>query len=276
MNFIPLSLKRAAKLRLSEWVAQHGYQISKVKAFDEGTTLTAFDMQARIIGESGVQPVIFDVGANRGQTTARYRTLFPMATIHAFEPVTEFFRECRRRSLGDGRVILNNVAMSVADGEINFHETVGGQSSSALQQSDLVPYYWAAGDFTESRSYLVKARSIDSYCQESEITQIDLLKLDTEGFELNVLKGASGLLRDGRIRVIYSEVNFERMWQQGALYHHIAAFLEDFGMDLFALYNVGSGALGATRSGDALFVRREEKRRILAEAASGTVAKNRS
>src|SRR5664280_2711392 len=86
-----------------------------------------------------------------------------------------------------------------ADGEISFHETVGGQSSSALQQSDLIPYYWAAGDYTESRSYLVKARSIDSYCQEAQIDHIDLLKLDTEGFELNVLKGACGLLRAGRI-----------------------------------------------------------------------------
>jgi len=255
-------------MRLSEWVARHGYQIGKLKAFDEGTTLTAFDMQARIIGDLGVQPVIFDVGANRGQTTARYRTLFPAATIHAFEPVTEFFHECRRKTLGDGRVILNNVALGVADGEISFHETIAGQSSSALQQSDLIPYYWAAGDYTVSRSYLVKTRSIDSYCQEAKIPKIDLLKLDTEGFELNVLKGASGLLRASQIRVIYSEVSFERFWQQGALYHHIAAFLEDFGMDLFALYGVGSGALGATRTGDALFVRREEKRRLLADAAT--------
>jgi FkbM family methyltransferase len=268
MNFLPLSFKRWAKNGLSEWVARHGYQISKIKAFDENTGLTAFDIQARVIGDAGARAIIFDVGANRGQTTARYRALFPAATIHAFEPVREFFQTCLKNTVGDDRVIMNNIALSDTEGEVMFHETIGGQSSSVLPQGDLIPYYFAAGDFTESRSYPVKTRSIDSYCLEAHIGQIDILKLDTEGFELNVLKGASRLLQAGRIRVIYSEVNFERFWEKCALYHHLAAFLENFGMDLFALYNVGAGALGATKSGDALFVRHEEKRRMLADAAA--------
>ena len=266
MTFIPLSVRRWAKSRLSEWIAQRGYQISKVKTFDESTALTAFDIQARVIADSGVRPIIFDVGANRGQTIARYRKLFPAAEIHAFEPVTEFFNECRRKSGGDAQLVLNNIALSDTEGEVVFHETIGGQTSSVLTKSGCIPSYFSEGDFTESRTYKVKTGAIDKYCLNVGIQKIDILKMDTEGYELTVLKGASGILRAGGIRLVYTEVNFERFWNDCALYHHIASFLEGFEMDLFALYGTTSGALGTAKAGDALFIRREDKRHLLREA----------
>ena len=112
----------------------------------------------------------------------------------------------------------------------------------------------------------MRKRSLDSYCKEVGVEFIDIVKLDTEGYELAVLQGAESLLRSGRIGMVYTEVNFDRFWNDCALYHHIATYLEGHGVDLFGIYGLGTGAFGATRSGDALFMRTELKSRLLARA----------
>lgn len=269
MSIIPLSIKRRVKLTINDFLLRRGYQISKTKSFDENLTFSAFDIQKAALAEETAAPIIFDVGANRGQTTAHYRALFPTANIHLFEPITEFYAECCRATSNDPGIFRNNVALSSLDGKILFHETAAGQSSSVLTQSDRIPFFFSQRDFTPSRSYEVVTRSIDSYCREKSISKIDILKLDTEGHELSVLNGAQAMLADGRIKQVYTEINFEKFWDQCALYHHIASYLEGFGLDLFAIYGLGTGAKGATKSGDALFMHGDRKKRILSAAFTG-------
>jgi len=263
-----LRIKRALKQSLSGWLAGRGYQIRKIKAFDETDAPSVFEIQRLLAASTGKRPVILDVGANRGETIRRYRSLFPDSEIHAFEPVKDFYLECLRGSPEDAGLVMNNIALGDSEGVAMFHETVGGQSSSLLQKSDLIPFYFSAGDFAEARTYAVQTMTVDAYCRKMKIGEIDILKLDAEGYELNILKGARDFLEAGRIRQIYTEVNFERFWSNGVLYHHLANFLEGYGMDLFALYGIGSGALGASRSGDALFLKSLDKRRLLDEAAN--------
>ncbi len=261
-----LTLKRWLKSAASNWLERTGYRISKIKRFEEGVGLSAFDVQSRVATAAGNRPVIFDVGANRGQTIARYRRLFPSASIHAFEPVREFFDQCATTCKADTNVVVNNFAVGDNDGEAMFHETVGGQTSSILAATDRVSYYFSDGDFSRYRTYPVRKRSLDSYCKEVGVDSIDILKLDTEGYELAVLRGAETLLRSGRVGMVYTEVNFDRFWNGCALYHHIATYLEGHGVDLFGIYELGAGAFGAARSGDALFMRTELKSRVFAQA----------
>jgi FkbM family methyltransferase len=53
----------------------------------------------------------------------------------------------------------------------------------------------------------VSVRTIDDFCAEQAIAEIDLLKIDTEGYDLQVLEGARSLLTRGRVRFVYSEFN---------------------------------------------------------------------
>lgn len=261
-----LTLKRWLKSAASNWLERKGYRISKIKRFEEGAGPSAFDVQSQVAAATANRLVIFDVGANRGQTIARYRRLFPSASIHAFEPVREFYDQCAATCRADTNVFVNNFAVGDTDGEAMFHETVGGQTSSILAATDQVSYYFSEGDFNDYRTYPVRKRSLDSYCNEVGVESIDILKLDTEGYELAVLRGAETLLRSGRVGMVYTEVNFDRFWNDCALYHHIATYLEGYGVDLFGIYELGTGALGAARSGDALFMRTELKSWLLARA----------
>lgn len=265
---ILLNVKRALKRTVANMVGRCGYQIAKRKAFDENTEFDAFQIQQYVMSNVRSPGVIFDIGANRGQSIAKYRALFPSATIHSFEPVPEFFQACQVEFRKLSGVVLNNCAMGDQNGEISITETAAGQSTSVLTGTGNIRFYFSEGDFTPTRTYKVPCRTVDKYCAEKGITSIDILKIDTEGFELSVLRGAKSMLEGGRISQIYCEVNFASFWTDCTLYHHVANYLESFGFELFAIYGLGSGAFGASRSADALFMRSELKQSLLAKAVA--------
>src|SRR5579862_3321255 len=66
-------------------------------------------------------PVIFDGGANRGDTTARYRKLYPDGTFHLFEPFPESFQLLKQRFEGVPSVKLNAAALSDVEGVVSLH-----------------------------------------------------------------------------------------------------------------------------------------------------------
>ena len=142
--------------------------------------------------------MVFDVGANVGQTIARFRPLFPRAAIHAFEPVPSTYAQLVRATAKDGLVRCHPIALAdrVGEASIRLH--------GSSEQSSLVLELRAAdgADAPEARVALTTA---DSFCASHQIEEIGLLKIDVEGFELPVLRGAAGLLARGRIEFIVAE-----------------------------------------------------------------------
>jgi hypothetical protein len=102
----------------------------------------------------------------------------------------------------------------------------------------------------------VATSTLDAFCAEHQITEIDILKMDTQGAELLILTGASDLLKEQRIRVIYTEVLFAESYEGQAYYHSIATLLEGHGYRLHALYDLVSSRTGELSWGDAIFVRK--------------------
>src|SRR5207253_4668851 len=98
-----------------------------------------------------------------------------------------------------------------------------------------------------------EVRTIDSYCAERGITIIDILKSDTQGFDLEVIKGAARLLEQRRIQLIYMEITFSDMYKGLPRFDEIYGFLADRGFALVSFYDFyyQHGRAGWT---DALFV----------------------
>lgn len=134
--------------------------------------------------------VVFDVGANIGDYSSEILKIRPSITIHAFEPDTHAFAELRKL-----KVSANNIAL-------------GGKSEKRL-------LYRGDGKTTHNSFYKIHAKStapvevatttLDSYCEEKNISHIDFLKIDVEGFEFPVLKGAEDMIRRGDINYIQFE-----------------------------------------------------------------------
>jgi len=199
--------------------------------------------------------LVFDVGANRGQSTELFRVLFEGCTVHAFEPQRDLFEEMQRRIGGLDRVILNHAALGDRVGTAVLHQTTHPESSSLLP---LNPESWwgQALDIRPRGTETVATDTIDHYCAERGIATIDFLKLDVQGFEPECLRGAQAMLAERRIGVIQAELTYHRLYERATRFSDVEGLLEPYGYRLFTLYNVSVGDKnGELLSLDSLFVR---------------------
>lgn len=151
---------------------------------------------------SNEQLVIFDVGANKGDYAANLLHFFNGRNIHihCFEPGHETFRVLTTELEGRENVTLNNFGLSDNKGESTLYYDKAGSALASLYKRQL-DYFNI--DFEEHED--VQLDTLDNYVKAQGIKRIDLLKLDVEGNELNVLKGAEASLSEGIIKAIQIE-----------------------------------------------------------------------
>src|SRR5262249_16340388 len=143
-------------------------------------------------------------------------------------------------------VHLNNLALGSKQGRQIFFENTERVMSSFLP---LGPDGW--GQVTNRRE--VDVSTVERYCMQHEVQFIDLLKSDTQGFDLEVLKGAQGLLNARKIRLIYLEIIFQKLYEGIPRPDEIYRFISDHGFELVSFYKFYyvNGRAGWT---DALFI----------------------
>jgi FkbM family methyltransferase len=147
--------------------------------------------------------VVLDVGANVGQYSELARELAPAAVVHAFEPHPVSFAELTRVPSRIG-VVAHPVALGDTNGEIDifdYADEAGSQHASAYRE--------VIEDVRKRPSavWKVPCKTLDEMAAEMGLDRIGLLKIDTEGYELPVLKGARGLIAANVIDVIQFEFN---------------------------------------------------------------------
>ncbi|NQT12121.1 MAG: FkbM family methyltransferase [Planctomycetes bacterium] len=130
-----------------------------------------------------------DVGAHRGDVLAQLIKLAPQGRHHAFEPIPQFAKELQARF---PCATVHNLALSDSIGEASFSHVVSNPAYSGLR-----PRTYPRPD-EEVRSIQVKTETLDRILPAGE--QIDLIKIDVEGAELQVLRGALATL--GRCRPV--------------------------------------------------------------------------
>jgi FkbM family methyltransferase len=178
----------------------------------------------------GKRPVIFDVGANKGQSIKDFKNVFPHCSIHSFEPSPATYKDLVRNVSRYSDVFLNNLAVGSSCGEKLFIENSNSDMSSFLQPGK---YCW--GEII--REIPVELTTLDKYCDDNDIRYINILKTDTQGYDLEVLKGAKDLIVSKRIQIIFIEVNFCDMYKGSPPFYEIFRFLTDNHFKLVSFYN---------------------------------------
>jgi FkbM family methyltransferase len=127
--------------------------------------------------------------------------MFPRAIIHAFEPSPSTFAKLETAVSTDRNVVLNNCGVGAQDGTLEFSENRNSDMSSFLP---LGPEAWSE----VQGKIAVPVVTVDGYCGENALSRIDVLKIDTQGFDFEVLKGADRMLSNAQIRLVFMEVTF--------------------------------------------------------------------
>jgi FkbM family methyltransferase len=199
--------------------------------------------------------VVFDVGANIGQSIELYRILFDGCTVHAFEPQRNLFETMQSRLGSLERVVLNQLALSDRVGAATLHRTTHVESSSLLPLNP--DSWWAqALDIRSEGAETVATDTIDHYCAERGLAEIDFLKLDVQGFESECLRGAEHMLAERRIGVIQAELTVHRLYERATRFSDLEGFLEPRGYRLFTIFNIRAGnKTGELLMLDTVFVR---------------------
>jgi len=144
---------------------------------------------------------LFDVGANKGDFTKMILNCFndDNLEIHCFEPAKVTF-ELLSNNIKSDKVILNNKGLGKEAGIFPFYTNSPGAGTASLTKRKLD---YLGVDFHYSED--VSIETLDNYCLANNIKNIDLLKLDVEGHELDVLEGSKEMLKRKMIKMVSFE-----------------------------------------------------------------------
>lgn len=146
-------------------------------------------------------PVIFDVGANKGEYTCHCIRVNKHARVYAFEPHPKTFKILKNSVSGEGVLVVNK-AISNSKGKMQLYDYKDNQGSSHATLCQDVIEKVHVGD---SISCDVEVVTLDEFVTENKINKIHLLKIDVEGNEMNVLRGAKKSLE----KDIFDVIQFE-------------------------------------------------------------------
>jgi FkbM family methyltransferase len=218
------------------------YQLSHPKDFPSGIDL-AYDLKKILRGKS--LKTVFDVGANVGQTAIYFNKNFSGAEIYCFEPVKNTFDDLQTNVRNLSQVHTFNFGLGEKSDTLSIYiNPEKSQISSLVNNANAVT--------TE----LVEIRTIDQFCQDNNIVDIDILKTDTEGYDLEVLKGAIEQLKNRKIKFVLSEVTFIPSDIYHSQFKAIFEYLDAEGFRFYGLYetNYHHGHHRGIMYSNALFV----------------------
>jgi len=188
-----------------------------------------FDIASDYVGTfMSDQAVIFQAGAHRGEICIdKFKLYYPNAKIYSFEPCKSSYEITRQRIQDEkiNNVSLYNFGLSRSDCQGALHISTSSNTHSLHTLGPYGQVTWPQTNQIES----VQLRSIDSFCRENNINNIDYLYLNIESHELDALRGAANMLKN--INSIVVEMNMIPIWN-APVFVDLDKFLRENGFSM--------------------------------------------
>jgi FkbM family methyltransferase len=196
-----------------------------------------------------LQPeLIIDVGANVGQFALISRYACPKAEIISFEPLPEAAKTCRLVMNGDTLFTLHEFALGEKRELLPLHVTKANDSSSLLPVGKKHAKLYGS---EVVKLTTIKCAPLRDFLKQNSLIPKTLLKIDTQGFELQVLQGAEAELAN--IAWVYVELSFVELYEGQPLATEVMAWLFARNYHLHGVYNLAYNTQGETIQADMLF-----------------------
>jgi len=220
-------------------------------------------------------PVIFDVGANTGETLKEFKDWWPNSQVHCFEPQQECWKDLENKVIDNNYqdVVINKYAVGEEEKDADFysHDITSGQSglhkinsksSDSINLSKLTtPESLKAYKKSINHKRVVKVNTLKDYISTNNIENVDLLKIDTQGYEPEVLSGFKENL--SKVDVVITELMFYDFYERSLSFSDIENFLLPAGFHLFDISHISKNPLnGRTDWVDVIYINNRVKSRF--------------
>lgn len=207
-----------------------------------------------------------DVGANKGQFGTRLRKDYCFSgAIYSFEPLKSAYSELSVVAGNDNNWYIYNVAVGATISETTINISRNSHSSSILPVKE-----WALKEepsITYVGDELIQVTTLDAFLQQEKITTSVFLKVDTQGFELEVLRGA--LASISQIPLMQLELSLTPVYEDECFFESILSFLRFIGFVPIEIEQGWSGKrFNIWHQADVLFLRKDLHEMILADTNS--------
>jgi len=217
---------------------------------------------------SSINPTILDVGANVGDTLVEFKEWWPDSKIHCFEPQAECWDYLDQKVLDNNykNVSINKYAVGDEDikeavfyshkmtsGQSGFHK-INNNSIDSIDQNNIASEI-DREDYENrlNQKRIVKVKTLYDYLNSKKINHIDLLKIDTQGFEPEVLSGLRESLSN--VDVVITELMFFDFYEKSLSFSDIEKFLLPCGFQLFDISHISKNPMnGRTDWVDVVYV----------------------
>ena len=181
--------------------------------------------------------ILIDVGSHHGETVSLFSREFELEQFYCFEASPINFNILKKNIENrrfKSEYELNNLGLSDEDGTNFLHQT-HETSSSTINDFNLESKYLKRKlkilNIKSEKNFFkkipIKLTSLDNYIEKKKLYKIDILKIDTEGYEFNVLKG---LRRNYKtVKFIYFEHHYDDMIKKNYKFSNINKLLNNFG-----------------------------------------------
>lgn len=175
----------------------------------------------------------FDVGANTGQYAKFIRSAGFNGVIYSFEPQLQAFNRLHKKAAGNTQWRTFNIGLGDTDGEAIINISKNSVSSSILDIDKL------SVDIVPETEYIskekIKINRLDTFLKQINFNERFFLKIDAQGFESRILKGAEGCLNN--IYAVELESSYVPLYKEEKLFDEMKTFIESKGFYLSSLEN---------------------------------------
>ena len=179
-----------------------GYKISKIRTYNFNPIFKKFEKKNNNI--------IIDVGTNRGQSIENFLKIYTNYEIHCFEPLNDLYKDLTKKYGHNKNIYLNNCALGEKNQESKFFKYHNHANSSFNKPIDGSDWEKKKKKMLNKEKLIeeefeVKILKLDEYFKTNQLKFIDLLKIDTQGYEDKVLNGSNEILKNNKIKFIMVE-----------------------------------------------------------------------
>ena len=213
--------------------------------------------------------IIFDIGANKGQSINRFNKIFKNSIFFCFEPTKRLFSLLKEKFLKNENINIYNLGISNKKEKIKFFDYKYSPINSFVPIDKESKFYKSRKKILNLNddeefidTYDAEVNSLDEIFKNLNIDDIDILKIDTQGFEDKVLEGTSQLLNKNKIKVIELELILGFGYSKSLAFFDIEKILTKYEYKLIAINNGGNVISYSNYQTDLIYVSSDVYKKI--------------